>query len=193
MGITAPKWTGDKEKFIDDMFAWLSSAAAARYDEQVTQLQHALQTADLARQAHATEQAIVAALLHDIGHLLVHEQQGIDDFLGSDLQHEEVGAQWLSSCFPPEVVEPIRLHVLAKRFLCTIDETYWYGLSEASKLSFLVQGGKLRLEEMIAFRMHDSWRQAVALRKRDDLGKQPGRHVPDLESFRPVVLHVLKA
>jgi predicted HD phosphohydrolase len=192
MLITAPQWTGAKEKFVDDLFAWLSSAGTMHYEDQVTQLQHALQTAEIARQGHAAAQDIVAALLHDIGHLLVHGHQDTDDFLGRDLQHEEVGAQWLASFFPPEVVEPIRLHVLAKRWLCTIDKTYWHGLSEASKRSFLVQGGKLSLEEMIAFRMQDSWQQAVALRTRDDLAKQPGRHVPGLDSLRTVVLHMLK-
>src|SRR5215831_14235776 len=106
MLITAPQWTGKKEKFVDDLFAWLSSAGAVHYDEQVTQLQHALQTAELARQEHATEPDIVAALLHDIGHLLVHGHQDTDDFLGRDLQHEEVGAQWLTSFFPREVIEP---------------------------------------------------------------------------------------
>ncbi len=193
MLITAPQWSGAKEKFVDDLFAWLSRAGAVHYDEQVTQLQHALQTAELAHQEHATEQDIVAALLHDIGHLLVHEHQDTDDLLGRDLQHEEVGAQWLTSFFPREVIEPIRLHVLAKRWLCTIDKTYWHGLSDASKRSFLVQGGKMSLEEMIAFRMHDSWRQAVALRKRDDLAKQPGKPVPGLDSFRTAVLQILKA
>ena len=193
MLITAPTWTGDKEKFVDDLFAWLSSAGAAYYDEQVTQVQHALQTAEIARQTQATEQSIVAALLHDIGHLLVHEHQGTDDFLGRDLQHEEVGAQWLATFFPPEVVEPIRLHVLAKRWLCTVDETYWQCLSDASKRSFLLQGGKMCHAEITAFQAHASWGRAVALRQRDDLGKQPGQHVPGLESLRTVVLHVLKA
>jgi predicted HD phosphohydrolase len=192
MRITAPQWTGKRDKFVDDLFAWLSSAGAAHYDEQVTQLQHALQTAEIARQAQATEQDIVAALLHDIGHLLVREPQDTDAFLGRDLQHEEVGAQWLASFFPPEVVEPIRLHVLAKRWLCTVDETYWHRLSGASKGSFLVQGGSMCPAEITAFQAHDSWGRAVALRQRDDLGKQPGRHVPDLESFRTVVLQVLK-
>jgi len=193
MHITAPQWTGTKEKFVDDLFAWLSVAGAAHYDEQVTQLQHALQTAEIARQAQASEPGIVAALLHDIGHLLVHAPQGTDDLLGQDLQHEEVGAQWLASFFPPEVVEPIRLHVLAKRWLCTVDEAYWHGLSNASKRSLLLQGGRMCAAEMMAFQAHASWGRAVALRQRDDLGKQPGKNVPDLESFRPIVLQVLKA
>lgn len=193
MRITAPQWTGDKEKFVDDLFAWFSSVGATHYDEQVTQLQHALQTAEIARQTQATEQSIVAALLHDIGHLLVHADQSTDDFLGRDLQHEEVGAQWLATCFPPEVVEPVRLHVLAKRWLCTVDETYWQGLSDASKRSFLLQGGKMCHAEITAFQAQASWGRAVALRQRDDLGKQPGKHVPGLESLRTVVLHVLKA
>lgn len=93
MLITAPQWAGEKEKFVDDLFAWLSIAGATHYDEQVTQVQHALQTAELARQEYAAEPDIVAALLHDVGHLLIDEHQGTDDFLGRDLQHEEVGAQ----------------------------------------------------------------------------------------------------
>src|SRR5262249_8741963 len=190
---TAPKWAGAKEKFVDDLFAWLSSSGVVHYDEQVTQLQHALQTAQIARQEHAMEQNIVAALLHDIGHLLVHEHQDIDDFLGRDLQHEEVGARWLASFFPPEVVEPIRLHVLAKRWLCTIDANYWHDLSNASKCSFLAQGGKMCDAEMTAFQAQASWGQAVALRKRDDQGKQPWKYVPGLDSYRTVVLHMLKA
>jgi len=193
MLITAPKWTSEKEKFVDDLFAWLSIAGATHYDEQVTQVQHALQTAERARQEHAAEPDIVAALLHDVGHLLVDEHQATDDFLGRDLQHEEVGAQWLAHCFPPEVIEPVRLHVLAKRWLCTVDGAYWQGLSEASKHSLLVQGGMMGPEEIRAFQAYDSWQQAVALRQRDDLSKQPGRQVPSLESFRTVVLHVLKA
>ena len=193
MLITAPKWSGEKEKFVDDLFAWLSIAGATNYDEQVTQLEHALQTAECARQEHAAEQDIVAALLHDVGHLLVNEHQGIDDFLGRDLQHEEVGAQWLAGFFPAEVTEPVRLHVLAKRWLCTVDVAYWQGLSVASQHSLLVQGGRLAPEAITAFQAHDCWQQAVALRQRDDLGKQPDRHGPGLESFRTVVLHVLKA
>lgn len=192
MLITAPQWAGDKEKFVDDLFAWLSMAGATNYDEQITQVQHALQTAERARQEHAAAQDIVAALLHDIGHLLVDEHQGTDDFLGRDLQHEEVGAQWLGRCFPAEVTEPVRLHVLAKRWLCTVDGAYWQGLSEASQRSLLVQGGMMGPEEVTAFQAHDSWQQAVALRKRDDLSKQPGRQGPGLESFHTVVLHVLK-
>ena len=193
MRIPVPQWTGDKEKFVDALLAWLRRAGAAHYNEQVTQLQHALQTAEIARQAQATEQGIVAALLHDIGHLLLHAPQGTAAWPGQDLPHEAVGAQWLASLFPPEVVEPVRLHVLAKRWLCTMDEDYWHGLSEASQRSLLVQGGRMDRTEMAAFQSHESWGQAVALRQRDDLGKRPGRQVPGLDSFRTVVLQVLKA
>ena len=75
MTTTAPRWTGNKEAFVDDLFAWLRLAGATHYDEQVTQLEHALQTAEHARREGASEPDIVAALLHDVGHFLVGEHQ----------------------------------------------------------------------------------------------------------------------
>lgn len=193
MIIAAPQWSGDQEKFVDDLLAWLCRAGASNYDEQVTQLEHALQTAERVAQAQDAEAAMVAALLHDVGHFLVDEHQGQGAFLGQDLQHEAVGAQWLTQCFPVEVTEPVRLHVLAKRWLCTVDEVYWQGLSEASKRSFLVQGGRMSAAEMTAFQAHDYWQHAVTLRRHDDLGKQRGRRVPDIAIWRQTVLHVLTA
>lgn len=110
--------------------------------ELVTQLEHALQAAHFAEQASEPDSLIAAALLHDIGHL-THDfdedcaGQGIDD------QHEMAGADWLSEHvgFGPEVTEPIRLHVPAKRFLCAVDANYLSELSDASRLSLKLQGG----------------------------------------------------
>jgi predicted HD phosphohydrolase len=191
MTMSTPYWAGDPERFVDDLFAWLRLAGATNYDEQVTQLEHALQTAALARQDGASEPDVVAALLHDVGHLLVGEHRGEGDFLGRDLRHEVVGAQWLARFFPATVCDPVRLHVPAKRWLCTVDEGYWQGLSEASKRSLAVQGGPMGREEVAVFQATAGWQEAVALRKRDDLGKQRGRRIPDLESFRGIVLSVL--
>jgi hypothetical protein len=38
-----------------------------------------------------------------------------------DDEHEQLGAIWLIDYFVPEVVEPVRLHVAAKRYLCHTD------------------------------------------------------------------------
>ena len=190
MWIHVPQWRGNREQFVDALFAWLCSAGALHYDEQVTQLEHALQTAELDQ---AAAHGIVAALLHDVGHLLVDEEQGHDDFLRPDLHHEEVGARWLAQFFPAEVTTLVRLHVPAKRWLCTIDGEYWQRLSEVSKYSLLAQGGKMPPGERAAFQAHPEWQTAVMLRQRDDLGKQKDKPVPALESFRSVVLEVLRA
>jgi predicted HD phosphohydrolase len=192
MYIHAPQWRGNREQFVDALFAWLCSAGALHYDEQVTQLEHALQTAALARRDQAATHEIVAALLHDVGHFLVDEYQAYDDFLRPDLHHEEVGARWLAQFFPAEVTALVRLHVPAKRWLCTMNAEYWQSLSEVSKYSLLVQGGKMLPEEMAVFQAHSGWQAAVMLRQRDDLGKQKATQVPALESFRSVVLKVLK-
>jgi predicted HD phosphohydrolase len=193
MYIQAPQWGGHREQFVEALFAWLGSAGAVHYDEQVTQLEHALQTAELARRDQAAAHEIVAALLHDVGHCLVDEYQGYDELLRPDLHHEEVGARWLAQFFPAEVTALVRLHVPAKRWLCTMDAEYWQSLSEVSRYSLLVQGGKMLPEERAAFQAHPEWQAAVALRQRDDLGKHKDIQVPALESFRSVVLEVLKA
>lgn len=187
-----PQWNGDREHFIDAFFAWFQRVGETRYETHVTQLEHALQTAANAQQDDASEADIVAALLHDVGHLLVDEHQGRQNFLDWDQCHEEVGARWLEPFFPREVTAPVRLHVPAKRWLCTIDESYWHGLSEASKHSLKLQGGKMCREEQIVFEAHPGWQGAVALRKRDDLAKQSGKRVPALDSYRSVVSKLLR-
>jgi len=191
MAANAPQWTGDHNAFVDVLFAWYQLVGASHYDEQVTQLEHALQTAYQARQDGASKAEIVAALLHDVGHFLADEHQHRGDFLSRDLRHEEIGAQWLAQYFPPEVTEPVRLHVPAKRWLCTVDPAYWQALSDASKHSLKLQGGKMMPDEQAVFEAQDGWQTAVALRQRDDLGKQMNRKVPGLESYRDMVLQML--
>jgi phosphonate degradation associated HDIG domain protein len=188
----APQWSGNAATFVDDLFAWYRQVGANNYDEQVTQLEHALQTAENARQDGAPAAEIVAALLHDIGHFLVDEHRQHGDFLTRDLRHEDAGAAWLARFFPTEAITPVRLHVSAKRWLCTQDARYWHGLSDASKHSLEVQGGTMSPDEIAAFEATPGWRAALALRQRDDLAKERGRQVPGLESFRSLVVGCLK-
>ena len=114
----------------------------AYHGEAVSQTEHALQAAALAERHRAPATLVVAALLHDIGHLL----DGQDEDLavnGIDGQHEAAGHAWLSKYFGPDVTEPIRLHVAAKRYLCGKNEAYLQGLSPASQLSLELQGGPM--------------------------------------------------
>ena len=193
MTSSAPFWRGDPRQFIDDLFVWYQEVGASHYDEQVTQLAHALQTADHARQNGATDIEIGAALLHDVGHFLVREHSEQGDFLHRDLQHEIIGAAWLMQFFPAELVQLVRLHVPAKRWLCAMDQEYWNGLSDASKRSLEVQGGPMQPDEIAAFEAQQGWQAAVALRKYDDWGKQRDSNAPDLESYRELLLELLTA
>jgi phosphonate degradation associated HDIG domain protein len=191
MTIDVPQWQGDPARFVDDLLTWYEIVGASNYDEQVTQLAHALQTAAHARQHGASDIEIGAALLHDVGHFLVREHRQQGDFLERDLHHEIVGAAWLMQYFPANLAQLVRLHVPAKRWLCTQDTDYWNGLSDASKRSLEVQGGRMRADEIEAFEAQDGWQAAVALRRYDDLGKQRDHEVPGLTSYRELILRLL--
>jgi [1-hydroxy-2-(trimethylamino)ethyl]phosphonate dioxygenase len=155
--------------------------------EPVSQREHALQAAHHAEQASASDELIVAALLHDIGHLLHKLPEDAADH-GLDTRHEMIGQAWLARHFGPGVTEPIRLHVPAKRYLCATDPEYRARLSAASLQSLALQGGPFGQEELEEFQKNPFFRDAIALRRWDDLAKVPGMRVAELEHYRPRLL-----
>ncbi|HEV2978118.1 MAG TPA: HD domain-containing protein [Casimicrobiaceae bacterium] len=192
MAFQAPKWQGDPERFTTELLDWLEAAGAARYDEMVTQYEHAVQSAALAAQRGGNPALVVAALLHDVGHLLVAEHRDRNGFLARDLEHERVGAGWLSRTFGADVTEPIRMHVDAKRYLCSIDVAYFNGLSESSKRSFELQGGMMGADEIKTFLTRPAVQVAIELRRIDDLAKQLDRVVPGASEYRLALLQALR-
>ena len=166
--------------------AFESNGAEAYLGEPVTLREHMLQSAAFAEAESAGDTLVAAALLHDIGHLL---HGGDEDTAqkGVDTYHEELGFRFLERHFPPSVVDPVRLHVAAKRYLCAVDPSYRDELSPASTLSLELQGGPMSPEETAAFEEEPHWREACRLRRWDDLGKEPGADVPSLEHYRPVL------
>ncbi|MFT5389876.1 MAG: putative HD phosphohydrolase [Gammaproteobacteria bacterium] len=193
MSRQVPRWTGEPDSFVDELFAWITACGGSRYDAAVTQLEHGLQTADNAARDGAPDAEVAAALLHDVGHFLVGEDQAQNAFLAQDLRHEQVGAHWLATFLPFDVTEPIRLHVTAKRYLCAVDASYWRGLSSSSRQSLVVQGGPMSTEEQRVFDTLPAAKAALALRRRDDLGKVRGRVVPPLDSYCDSVRLLLKS
>ena len=162
------------------------------FGERVTQAEHALQSAALAEAEGATPALIVAALLHDIGHLIHTGGEHIAD-RGIDARHEAIGATHLARLFGPAVVEPVRLHVPAKRYLCAIDKNYWHDLSPASKRSLELQGGIFSPDEAEAFANLPQAQDAVRLRRWDDQAKVVGLETKPVEAYRDLIIAVMAA
>jgi [1-hydroxy-2-(trimethylamino)ethyl]phosphonate dioxygenase len=158
----------------------------AYFGESVSMTEHALQAACAAQREGAPEALVLAALLHDIGHLVEDIPDDIADWR-ADAKHEEVGGRWLAARFAPEVYEPVRLHVPAKRYLCAIDPSYFARLSPASVRTLELQGGPMSAGEVAAFRNERFCAEAVRVRRWDDQGKQPGLVTPSLAEYRALI------
>ncbi|MGA2737192.1 MAG: phosphonate degradation HD-domain oxygenase [Bryobacteraceae bacterium] len=163
-----------------------AKGGAAYFGEPVSQLEHALQTAYYAERDDAPGWLVAAALLHDIGHLLHDMPEHVAD-LGVDARHEDLGHAWLAQYFGPEVTAPVRMHVDAKRYLCATDPEYLSLLSPASMQSLRLQGGPFTGAEAREFEQRPFAREAVRLRRWDDLAKAPGMRVPGLDHYRAVI------
>ncbi len=172
---------------IEDIF--IRRGAQSYLGEQVTMAEHMLQCAELARNDGAQDELIVAALLHDIGHYSGEFaedaiEQGINNF------HENSGSQLLRGLFPQLVVDCIRLHVAAKRYLCKVDAGYHAQLSAASQHSLAVQGGIMKDSEKVAFETEPHFREAARLRRWDDAAKVPGKSTPSFQEYRTLIAAV---
>lgn len=177
---------------LDMIMELLAKAGAERYGmEPVSQLEHALQCAMHAERMASTPALIAACLLHDIGHLVDAGDEGLAE-RGIDACHEEIAANWLAQYFPAAVVQPVRLHVNAKRYLCQAEPQYWAGLSQASKTSLEVQGGIYSAAEAEAFIAQPYAADAVMLRRWDDAAKSPRLRTPDLAHYRPILAAALQ-
>ncbi|HTV94571.1 MAG TPA: HD domain-containing protein [Steroidobacteraceae bacterium] len=142
----------------------------AYFGECVSVREHGLQAAHFAEAAGAAPALVIAALLHDVGHLIENVAPDIEDWT-EDAGHERVGGRWLAARFPPQVFEPVRLHVPAKRYLLAADPDYFAKLSAASIVTLKLQGGPMSPEEAARFETERFYREAVLVRRCDDQGK----------------------
>jgi [1-hydroxy-2-(trimethylamino)ethyl]phosphonate dioxygenase len=162
------------------------------YGEAISQLEHALQCATLASDDDAAPELVVAAWLHDIGHLQ-HPDASAAVAAGSDDFHHALGGKFLTRWFGPEVGEPVRLHVDAKRYLCATEPGYWDGLSALSQRTLEIQGGPMTATEAAVFEQTRFSGDAVRLRRWDDLGKQPGAPTRSLAYFISLAAQLLRS
>ena len=172
---------------IDEIVQLLGTRGQKQYGaEAVSQLEHALQCASLAESAGAPAALITAALLHDLGHLL-HDLGADPADRGTDDVHQYIALPFLRGVFADTVLEPIRLHVDAKRYLCTVEPGYREGLSFASKRSLELQGGAYTTDQAQTFIALAGAGDAVSLRRWDDMAKVPGLKTAGLDHFADIM------
>lgn len=186
-------------QMADRLLDALARAAARLYGgEAVSELEHALQAADLAREAGADEELQLACLLHDVG------RYAVDPSLVSDTTqpatrrpgaggrtvprgHHEIGAELIAPWVPERVAWCVRVHADAKRYLCATEPGYYDRLSAASRHTFRLQGGVMRADEVARLAAHPWLRDALALRRWDDQAKVPGKATRPLAAWGPLL------
>ena len=177
----------DPRSTVDEILHLLACAGEMEYHgESVSQLEHALQCAHLARFAGGSDEEIIAALLHDIGHIWPVEERQVTSV--GVVHHDAIGAAVLRALgFSETVAQTVGGHVKAKRYLVATDSRYASRLSDVSVESLKLQGGPMSDEEADSFASTAHGPSAVRVRTWDDLAKTPGAEVPGLESYRQLL------
>lgn len=173
---------------VDHIIELFETKGQEPYGEDVTQAEHALQCAALADREGADDTLVIAALLHDIGHLIEEP----DDGYGVH-RHDVGGAAFLARHFPEAVVAPVRMHVAAKRYRVAVDPGYAARLSAASTHTLAYQGGPMSPDEVRAFEAGPHLQAALRVREWDDCGKVEGLVVDSVEAYRDRMERLLSA
>jgi gamma-butyrobetaine dioxygenase len=184
---------GMTDRLLDAM----AHSAARRYGtERVSELAHALQCAELARDAGADEELTLACLLHDVGRFAVDQTLVFDRVGGGRAGgrghhnargHHEIGADLIAPYVPERVAWLVRMHADAKRYLCSTEPGYHATLSPASQHTLTLQGGLMSPEEIARHATHPGLGDALRLRRWDDLAKVVGKETAPLAAWEPLL------
>ncbi len=175
---------------IDRIAELFAGEGARNYlGEEVSIALHMLQAGVLAENAGAADALVAAALLHDVGHFEAISPRPTQarQLEEQDFRHQDMGADWLTQWFPKEVTEPVRLHVMAKRYLCAVEPRYLARLSPASVHTLALQGGPLTDADARAFISLPHAEAAVSVRRWDDEAKDPGLATPTFAHFHQLL------
>ena len=153
--------------------------------EKLTMSQHMIQSAMLAEKAKCNDNIVCSCLLHDYGHFIIENP---DSFVknNEDGEHESIGYEYLKKFFNKEIVEPIKYHVLAKRYLSR-NKKYFNNLSEASKVSLKLQGGVLDKKECKEFEKKEFFKSAIRLRKFDESAKKSNVKIKSINDYEDLL------
>jgi len=179
---------------VDDVLELFAMKGDECYGEAISQRHHALQCAVVVQEAGSADELVAAALLHDIGHLVADREFGArSDMSLEDDRQEAVGARWVARRFGPQVARPIALHVVAKRYRCTVDPLYYDALSPTSKATLQAQGGRLAPDAVRRFEADPGFAAALVIRDTDEAGKDADAEAPPLEDFVPLLDRVARS
>jgi len=191
--------TEQAQQITDEIMGLYEGYGGAEYaGEKVSQLEHMAQAAELAEQQGYDEEVVLAAFLHDIGHISeAAKAEGsapaareMDGF--GIMDHEELGADFLrDKGFSKKIVRLVESHVEAKRYLTAKDPEYYAQLSDASKRTLEFQGGPMTEDEAAAFEQYPLFNLIIQMRKWDELAKIENKPLPDLQRYRAMMLHHL--
>ena len=172
------------ESTVDNIFELYAMHGAEEYaGEKVSQLEHMCQAAMMAMQEGYDDEVILAAFLHDLGHLLPQVHGTMGDY--GMIDHEKMGADYLSKLgFSDRLCRLIAAHVNAKRYLTWKDRVYYDQLSEASKKTLEYQGGSMQETEAKQFESDPLFDLYIKMRRWDEAAKVEHQQVPDLSLFR---------
>ena len=158
--------------------------------ENVTISEHMIQSAMIAEKSKSKDFLICSCLLHDYGHFILDDP---DELVkkNQDGKHEDIGYEYLKKFFKREIVEPIKHHVMAKRYLAR-DKKYYNKLSNASVVSLELQGGLLNSKEAKSFENEEFFKEAIKLRKFDEAAKKAGVKINDIIQYKDLLKGSLK-
>ena len=153
--------------------------------EKITMSEHMIQSAMLAEKSKSNDDLICSCLLHDYGHFIIDDP---DELVKNDKDgyHESVGYEYLKSFFKKEIVEPIKYHVLAKKYLAR-NKKYYNLLSDASKISLKLQGGILNKKESNEFEKMPFFKNTIKLRKFDELAKKTNIKIKSINKYKDLL------
>jgi phosphonate degradation associated HDIG domain protein len=183
------------QQAVNDVFALFEQHGRADYiGERISQWEHACQAAMMARWEGCDDEVVLAALLHDIGHLCAMEGAHSQMAGYGAMEHEKLGGDYLRARgFSSTLVKLVESHVAAKRYLCFVEPAYLEQLSEASKRTLGFQGGPMNAKEAMEFRNDPLYSTIIRMRQWDEMAKEEGMPLTDLSIFREMAVNHLRA